>query len=170
MVDGLKSPASVQAPMTLSEGMPFEQVSLMFSQMQQMLAQMQQQNEQMHLTLQLLLQQQYGKSSEQLKQNPDWQTLPLFAPDMIPHVTAEEWAEEPETSENKKPKTGGRKPLGGASHVVSVVNEIDKHLLDHYRDKGYSVRPMPSTYTSYFQRINAIILVEVDVKVKEFFL
>jgi len=164
MVDGLKSPASVQAPMTLSEGMPFEKVSLMFSQMQQMLAQMQKQNEQMHLTLQLLLQQQYGKSSEQLKQNPDWQTLPLFAPDMIPQVTAEEWEEEPETSENKKtkPKTGGRKPLGGASHVVSVVNEIDKHLLDHYRDKGYSVRPMPSTYTSYFQRINAIILVEVE--------
>lgn len=46
--------------------------------------------------------------------------------------------------------------------MVNLVNDVEASVLDDYRSRGYSVRPMPSTYTSYFQRINAVILVEVE--------
>ena len=86
LVDGLKSPASVLAPLAPTRDMSFEQISLMFTQMQQMMQQLQKQNEQMHMTLQLRFKQQFGKSSQQLKKNPYWATLPLFAPRCCPSL------------------------------------------------------------------------------------
>ena len=163
MVDGLKSPASVPVPVVPTKDMSFGQISLMFSQMQQMMVQLQKQNEQLHMTLNLLLQKQFGRSSEQLQQNPDWQTLPLFAPEMLPQQAAPQ-QEEPasQQAEKERKKSTGRNPLAGASHMVNLVNDVEASVLDDYRSRGYSVRPMPSTYTSYFQRINAVILVEVE--------
>lgn len=163
MVDGLKSPAPVPAAVTPTRDMSFEQISLMFSQMQQMMMQLQKQNEQLHMTLNLLIQKQFGRSSEQLQQNPDWQTLPLFAPEMLPQQAAPQ-QEEPasQQAEKERKKSTGRNPLSGASHMVNLVNDVEASVLDDYRSRGYSVRPMPSTYTSYFQRINAVILVEVE--------
>ena len=154
MVDGLKSPASVPVPVVPTKDMSFGQISLMFSQMQQMMVQLQKQNEQLHMTLNLLLQKQFGRSSEQLQQNPDWQTLPLFAPGMLPQQAAPH-QEEPasQQAEKERKKSTGRNPLSGASHMVNLVNDVDASVLGDYRSRGYSVRPMPSTYTSYFQRI-----------------
>lgn len=160
-VDGLKSPASVPVPAAPTKDMSFEQVSLMFSQMQRMMVQLQKQNEQLYMTLQLLIQKQFGRSSEQLHQNPDWQTLPLFAPEMLPQAPQEEVPAKQQTGGDRK-RSDGRKPLGGASHTVKLVNDFEASVLDDYRGRGYSVRPMPSTHTSYFQRINAVILVEVE--------
>ncbi|WP_320120848.1 IS66 family transposase [uncultured Sphaerochaeta sp.] len=162
LVDGLKSPASVLAPLAPTRDMSFDQISLMFTQMQQMMQQLQKQNEQMHMTLQLLIQQQFGKSSEQLKQNPDWETLPLFAPEMLPQSAGEDDSPNQQSIDGYRKKSVGRKPLAGASHVVNLVNDVEASVLDDYRSRGYSVRPMPSTHTSYFQRINAVILVEVE--------
>ena len=68
-------------PVTPTRDMSFEQISLMFSQMRQMV-QLQKQNEQLHMTP-TAHPETVGRSSEQMQQNPDWQTAPLFAPEIF---------------------------------------------------------------------------------------
>ncbi len=121
MVDGLKSPASVPVPVVPTKDMSFEQISLMFSQMQQMMVQLQKQNEQLHMTLNLLLQKQFGRSSEQLQQNPDWQTLPLFAPEMLPQQAAPQQRRNCKPTGRKRTEEKHRKesPFGSLPHGES---------------------------------------------------